>query len=191
MEKTCSIRHWRPVLEALAGHGHTWWIYIVWYDQADQTDPLYVIVDSWLPLAGSHDSPAESVAVGLMACLALRRVSAKQLEKSRQTLCGGRAFGSRAQRDKRANELRAAKTREARSGPRFAYLQPASTYHGPKQALRVQGTIDHQVACMRVSGRNICIYCLLLLIRIRTFLILLIYAGFLRLFRAPWCHTRF
>ena len=65
MEKTCSIRHWRPVLEALAGHGHTWWIYIVWYDQADQTDPLYVIVDSWLPLAGSHDSPAESVAVGL------------------------------------------------------------------------------------------------------------------------------
>ena len=71
------------------------------------------------------------------ACLALRlrRVSAKQSEKSRQTLCGGRAFGSRAQRDKRANELRAAKTREARSGQRFAYLQPASTYHGPKQAL--------------------------------------------------------
>ena len=71
------------------------------------------------------------------ACLALRllRVSVKQSEKSRQTLCGGRAFGSRAQRDKRANELRAAKTREARSGPRFAYLQPASTYHGPKQAL--------------------------------------------------------
>jgi len=71
------------------------------------------------------------------ACLALRlrRVSAKQSEKSRQTRCGGRAFGSRAQRDKRANELRAAKTREARSGPRFAYLQPASIYHGPKQAL--------------------------------------------------------
>ena len=74
--------------------------------------------------------------ISVWACLALRlrRVSAKQSEKSRQTLCGGRAFGSRAQRDKRANELRAAKTREARSGPRFAYLQPASTYHGPKQA---------------------------------------------------------
>ena len=74
----------------------------------------------------------------LRACLALRlrRVSAKQSEKSRRTLCGGRAFGSRAQRDKRANELRAAKTREAKSGLRFAYLQLASTYHGPKQALR-------------------------------------------------------
>ena len=75
--------------------------------------------------------------ISVWACLALRlrRVSAKQSEKSRQTLCGGRAFGSRAQRDKRANELRAAKTREARSGPRFAYLQPASTYHSPKQTL--------------------------------------------------------
>ena len=80
--------------------------------------------------------------ISVWACLALRlrRVSAKQSEKSRQTLYGGRAFGgrafgSRAQRDKRANELRAAKTREARSGPRFSYLQPASTYHGPKQAL--------------------------------------------------------
>ena len=73
--------------------------------------------------------------ISVWACLALclRRVSAKQSEKSRQTL--GRAFGSRAQRDKRANKLRAAKTREARSGPRFAYLQPVSTYHGPKQAL--------------------------------------------------------
>jgi len=83
----------------------------------------------------SHQGFLNNVRPCLCLGRRLRRISAKKAKKSCQTACGGRAFDSRAQRDKRANELGAAKTREARGEPRSAYLQPASAYHGPKQAL--------------------------------------------------------
>ena len=66
----------------------------------------------------------------------LRRVSVEEAKKSRQTVCGGRALHSRAQRDKQPNELEQQKTREARGEPRSAYSQPASADHGPKQGLK-------------------------------------------------------
>ena len=60
----------------------------------------------------------------------------KKQKKSRRTVCVQRAFAGRPPRDKRAFELEAEKTREARSAPLIAYACRAFFDRSPKQGLK-------------------------------------------------------
>ena len=87
-----------------------------------------------------HKQTAESSGGSLRPRLGrrLRRVSVKEAKKSRRTVCVQRAFAGRPPRDKRAFELEAEKTREARSAPLIAYACRAFLDRSPKQALSDQ-----------------------------------------------------